>query len=257
MPAEHHLAHCPPRPREAATTRYPRLLEVGLVALAAGACGGQTGGDSALPFATGGLAPAGAGSNESGGGGTGGGVDPGGTGGMGGTGGTGSGGLTSGGGGGGEAPWDGWLSARVQQATECVGVGQPLDVELLVDQSATSILVRGTRTVAAPPDATGCLMSYLSSACVLPEEFAVNLANTAASEILAGFSSLPRATCTNTEGVECEMPCDAVILTVDGMSYGSSFCCGRWDDPGFAERATEVSARLMQLVDDVLSRPLE
>jgi hypothetical protein len=154
--------------------------------------------------------------------------------------------------GGAASPWDGWLGVRVKQAAECVSAGQPLDVHVLVDQAAETLVVTGTRTVVAPPGTEDCLTNYVDDSCAVPEQFAISLSGAAADQVMAAFSYLPEATCTN-EGVQCEMPCNAPALQIDGVERGSVFCCGSFDNPEYSLRAQEAVTLLMELVDTHLA----
>lgn len=257
-----HLAHGSAHPRvSAASRRYPRLLAAGLLALTAVACGGEvdstggsepdtTGGESPLslpPPGTGGASTAGG----TGGIGAGAFSSLGGFTSSGGTPATGGTAPSGGAGAGGAAPaWDGWTQVRLRQTTECVGLDQPLDLTLVVAETGTEVFVEGTRSAAAPLDTPDCLMSYLSSVCVVPEEVQVVITGVGAMELLSGLSYLPHALCFNDAAVACEMPCDAVSVTIDGAEYGSTSCCGTFDDPTFAVRTVEVVARLMTLIDE-------
>ena len=274
------LEHCAPRPRnQARDRRYPRLVEAGIFAAATAACGGDVVGDQAEhdpdpmiaggiaePYGTGGEAAGGAGpvagtptviSGATGGEviGTGGGDIDGGaampfTGGAGASGGTTA--IGMGGTAGVASSWDGWMSVRLEQSTDCVSAGQPLAVEVHVGQAAASLAIFGTRTVVAPEGTEACLPNFVTQDCVVAEEFGVSLSGDDAQRVMDSFSYLPDTTCVN-DGVECEMPCNAPSVEIDGIDRGSTFCCGTFDDPEFARRAQAAIDSLMALVDARLS----
>ena len=264
-PSEPRLAEHSARPRSQARARaYPRLLEAGLLATATAvaSCGGHvdsvslTGG-APLPFGSGGASPAlggaagAGGSTTTGGTATTGGMDP--TGGAASAGGTvATGGMVAtaatGAVGGLPAPYAGVVEVFIQQTTDCVDAGEPIHLELVGAEDGT-VKITGMRARTGPDEMSECPYFSQEGSCIIPEPIEAIFEGSNGSHVQDLFDDLPRTTCLNSENVRCEMPCNAVTINVDGTDYGSTFCCGGFEDPAYAEQATAAVDELMRMIE--------